>query len=644
MPASSDIVQEVEADTENAWYLAQLEKQVRSSIGVIPFVGAGLSRPLGFPLWTEFLQQEALAAGIGPKIQQRIERGEYEEAAEALQAARGIRRFEDAVQRVFGRDESRQGRTRYAVDLLPQLTRGPVITTNFDRNLEHVFANAQSAFTSRACGGQVSTAVDALNAGTRLLLKLHGDYVEPQSRVLTLQQYAAAYGSANPADIDFERPLPRLLRLLIQSRPLLFLGCSLNSDRTIQVLGRVTREYPELAHYAVVERPAEDDEFQRRDRFLSDHCIRPIWYPTGRHDALPILLEKLVGHPQPSSVPTVTPRKVAAATHQTAREVAAKLQAAHYPDAGAVSDARLIGRSKHSEIYHATINNQSLVVKETRDGACNLSALRKLQGHFICVPHRKVSTEIGVPEWVGSAHDTVLEIQRFYTGIPLNEMIERGPFRVKEPLWSDVYESLITAVHHLNELGVVHRDISPSNILVSGDDNGIRLTVIDCSFAWDLDELDQVAVRNDNFTAPEQIAGSARPVSDWYSVAGTCFFLANGVAPNSKHKSAFEDGLARLGSSFNANIVESLLQQDPAARPHNFWQLIPRPVSQRVHESSRILTGALDLAVAGAIFLYDDDYEFVAREELPNAVKRAARKRRLAPEIQRYLDALVARK
>jgi len=139
MEPSINLLQEMRGILENAWSLAMLEKQARSAIGVIPFVGAGLSKPLGFPLWAEFLLEQGELAKISERMRSRIQRGEYEEAADDLQEARGVRRFEDAISASFEGGESRVGQAQYAVDLLPSLTAGPVITTNFDPVLERVF-------------------------------------------------------------------------------------------------------------------------------------------------------------------------------------------------------------------------------------------------------------------------------------------------------------------------------------------------------------------------------------------------------------------------------------------------------------------------------------------------------------------------
>jgi len=55
----------------------------RCAQGILPFVGAGLSRPFGFPEWGGFLRAQAGAAGASAAIEARLAKAEYEEAAPA---------------------------------------------------------------------------------------------------------------------------------------------------------------------------------------------------------------------------------------------------------------------------------------------------------------------------------------------------------------------------------------------------------------------------------------------------------------------------------------------------------------------------------------------------------------------------------
>jgi hypothetical protein len=289
---------------DNEDNLRRLIGQLESDLRVTPFIGAGLTIPLGFPGWSSFLHSQAKKAGIEKSIQQRLDKGEYEDAAEDLLKSRGYRAFQDAIDSNFGSHKLTGQKVKGAVTLLPQLTAGPVITTNFDNVLEEVFEQADSPFEHVVWGAKASSATRAFHQGLRFLLKIHGDAADSADRVLTKSDYEKYYGSADGSSINFTFPLPSLLKMILISRPLLFLGCSLKQDRTVGILKQITHEYPDIAHYAIVERPASDDQFQERSRFLSNHSIRPVWYPNGSHDLIEPLLAHLVDQAPLSAQPT----------------------------------------------------------------------------------------------------------------------------------------------------------------------------------------------------------------------------------------------------------------------------------------------------------------------------------------------------
>src|SRR5512132_3159602 len=95
-------LKELEEIGDNKHNLRRLKDQLRTTIGVIPFVGAGLSMPLGFPSWSRFLIDQARQAGIEKEIKRRLAHGEYEAAAEDLLKARKKRAFIDAIDNEFG--------------------------------------------------------------------------------------------------------------------------------------------------------------------------------------------------------------------------------------------------------------------------------------------------------------------------------------------------------------------------------------------------------------------------------------------------------------------------------------------------------------------------------------------------------------
>src|SRR5262245_19599816 len=69
--------------------------------GVIPFVGAGMSVPFGFPDWKTFLLSMAPDNAAKERIEKCIAKGDYEEAAEILLEFRGSNGLQDALDFTF---------------------------------------------------------------------------------------------------------------------------------------------------------------------------------------------------------------------------------------------------------------------------------------------------------------------------------------------------------------------------------------------------------------------------------------------------------------------------------------------------------------------------------------------------------------
>ena len=124
--------------------------------------------------------------------------------------------------------------------------------------------------------------VPKLIKGARCILKLHGDAEDYETYVFTEEQYEAGYG--NP--VDFTKPLPKALRQIFISHSLLFLGCSLNKDRTLDLFDQVRRdtEFEVPDHFAILPSPEGLAAKNAKEGFLLNLKIRPIWYPPGQHD------------------------------------------------------------------------------------------------------------------------------------------------------------------------------------------------------------------------------------------------------------------------------------------------------------------------------------------------------------------------
>jgi hypothetical protein len=250
---------------------------------VTPFVGAGLSAESGLPGWRQFLVENAKRFHTEAEVETCLARGDYEDAAQALRNAAEAAQYRSLIETTFGAEREPRG----AVCLLPRITRGPVITLNYDRLIEQVYARAKMVLTP-VIGGLADTFRAALHQEpSPHLLKVHGDVMEGTHRVLAAEEYARAYGTETGV-------LPDLLRAACIARRLLFLGCSFADKRLIEVLANTRNSSP--GHFAIMAAGVND----RMRRLLSSIGIEVIYYRHRQYGDVQVLLEAFIRatHPQ----------------------------------------------------------------------------------------------------------------------------------------------------------------------------------------------------------------------------------------------------------------------------------------------------------------------------------------------------------
>jgi hypothetical protein len=167
------------------------------------------------------------------------------------------------------------------IRLIPSLSHGCVVTTNFDDAIEHAMKENDITFDGHMYGMEEHNFFSRLTRGERCLLKLHGDYDNSSTYILSGDQYKAAYGEP----FSFKKPIPKALRQIYISTTLLFLGCSLESDTTLQLFRHVhdSSEYELPIHYAIVPLPETKKLMHKRESFLLGLNIQPVWYPKEDH-------------------------------------------------------------------------------------------------------------------------------------------------------------------------------------------------------------------------------------------------------------------------------------------------------------------------------------------------------------------------
>lgn len=243
--------------------------------GVKPFIGAGMSAGSGMPTWARFLAEVARGRLPQAELDGLLSDEAYEVLADRLVEVCGMDLLDERLSVFEGTEPAPIQR------LLPRLFRSSAFTTNFDDLIELAYLQEGRAFSMTVNGSEQWNGLAATEAqGSTALLKVHGDFRLPNTRVLTVAEYDKAYavGSA----------LQRDLRALLTSHVVIFLGCSLGKDRVMDVALEVAADLGHAGprHYALLPLATHPPD-PVRERFLTERHIFPIWYsPTDDHALL----------------------------------------------------------------------------------------------------------------------------------------------------------------------------------------------------------------------------------------------------------------------------------------------------------------------------------------------------------------------
>jgi hypothetical protein len=244
---------------------------------IMPFIGAGLSVPSGFPSWTSFLYQLCDESHVlSNDLKSLLDAGLYEEGAQLLYDDLGPALFNEAVQSTFSSLIVPAGPVNYLPFLFPNTS---VLTTNFDTIIETIYKGEGCQIFDIVQSGKVLSEVGRqISGGVRLLVKIHGDCRQSTDRVLLKSEYDSTYADAGDVEFFFNQ--------VMFGRSILFLGCSLCDDRTIKKMKFLVSKYgPDKLprHYAFLELKSGEDRVARK-KFLAEANIFPIWYDEDDHD------------------------------------------------------------------------------------------------------------------------------------------------------------------------------------------------------------------------------------------------------------------------------------------------------------------------------------------------------------------------
>lgn len=220
-------------------------------------------------------------------------------------------------------------------------------------------------------------------------------------------------------------------------------------------------------------------------------------------------------------------------------------------------------------------------------------------------------------------------VMELVKGEPITEFCDRNNFTIAERL--GLFTQVCRAVQHAHTKGIIHRDIKPTNVLVSTHDGRPLARVIDFGIAKAIDQrLTEKTVFTEfrqlvgtpEYMSPEQAAGSLDidTRTDVYSLGVMLYELLTGSTP-------FD---AKMLRSAAYGELQRIIREDdpprPSARLSESADTLPRVAANRRIEPRRLGTlvrGELDWIVMRAL-----EKDRGRRYDTPSA---------LAAEVQRSL-------
>lgn len=252
--------------------------------GLIPFVGAGLSISSEYIGWTEFLRIIRNETNYPEaEFEDLLMSGQYEKAAQVLYDCLPNGAFLEQVESYFDFKKDLKG----VVQRLPSLFKKAVITTNFDSVVKRCYEAENCSFEEELLGKEALNLPRLIGANKKVLVKLHGKASSSHNRVFTQSEYEQHYANTNE--------LKSVIQALTNTS-LLFLGCSLTVDRTIQTIKDIVQERGIESiprHYAFLKLRPSDGNKVERTRQLNEANIYPIWYEGDHEECIEALLELL---------------------------------------------------------------------------------------------------------------------------------------------------------------------------------------------------------------------------------------------------------------------------------------------------------------------------------------------------------------
>ena len=230
---------------------------------IIPFVGAGMSKGLGFPLWKELAVRIIKVIGDLDIDSNIVEKRDLMEVFEFLVIKQNRKGINEILKKFLKISEDSLEIPKTHKNLI-RLGAPIIYTTNWDTLIELTYKRMNKPYKV------VETVEDFqhLQLNTPTLIKFHGSLTHPDSLVITETNYYERFGIDSPFDIRFRSDL--------LERSMLLLGTSFRDynlrylwNRTQKALTKALGKKPPSSYFVAVERDIIREEVLKKYNILT---------------------------------------------------------------------------------------------------------------------------------------------------------------------------------------------------------------------------------------------------------------------------------------------------------------------------------------------------------------------------------------
>lgn len=260
---------------------------------ICPFIGAGVSKGCGLYTWEELI--EILIGKYSNESYKKLSKmyNNIEVADRVVESAGGnsaavMRTICDIIHKA-----QNKGKKSNVIDLLVSNFSNIIITTNYDTLLEDNIFSSKGKKAEVLLPTMKAQVTNAILNNSDCVIKVHGSIHESSSMIFSSGQYDEAYGRIGSIQQQ-KKLIPQILMQIFGGHRIMFVGCSMEEDRTMEVLREVITQNNEIYHYAIIQYPEKEQERRKTESRLAKLGIEPVYFPKEKYEYIEIILNYIV--------------------------------------------------------------------------------------------------------------------------------------------------------------------------------------------------------------------------------------------------------------------------------------------------------------------------------------------------------------